>query len=69
MQAWGGRYIGQNQQWFLAKFKGEDAEINIQTKIPEFEEWQWSSPTETVHRAVFFKKDIYMDVLSEFNLY
>jgi putative (di)nucleoside polyphosphate hydrolase len=69
MQAWGGRYIGQKQQWFLAKFKGEDAEINIQTKIPEFEEWQWSSPTETVHRAVFFKKDIYMDVLSEFNLY
>lgn len=66
---WGGRYIGQKQQWFLAQFKGSDAEINIHTEAPEFEEWQWSSVEDTVHRAVFFKRDIYTDVLSEFGLY
>lgn len=68
-QAWGGRYIGQKQIWFLVRFKGNDSEINIQTQNPEFEEWRWSTPDETIKKAVFFKKDIYIDVLSEFGIY
>ena len=68
-QVWGGKYIGQKQKWFLVKFNGEDEEINIHTANPEFEEWKWSSAEDTIRQAVFFKKDIYTDVLSEFGIY
>lgn len=68
-QIWGGKYIGQKQKWFLVKFNGEDEEINIHTVHPEFEEWKWSSAEDTIRQAVFFKKDIYTDVLSEFGIY
>ncbi|MFT4967307.1 MAG: putative (di)nucleoside polyphosphate hydrolase [Candidatus Deianiraeaceae bacterium] len=68
LQMWGGKYIGQKQRWFLANFKGEDAEINIDTAIPEFEAWKWLDVDSTINKAVFFKKDIYIDVLAEFNI-
>lgn len=67
--AWGGKYIGQKQIWFLANFKGEDDEINIATEIPEFEDWMWSSPSDVIKKTIFFKKDIYIDVFGEFELY
>ncbi|HKY82254.1 MAG TPA: RNA pyrophosphohydrolase, partial [Sphingobium sp.] len=38
---WGGRFRGQRQIWFLARFLGEDEDINIQTDDPEFREWKW----------------------------
>ena len=40
---WKGKYRGQKQKWFLMKFLGEDIEVNIKTKKPEFIEWQWIS--------------------------
>ena len=33
---WKGRYKGQKQKWFITKFNGEEKEINIKTKNPEF---------------------------------
>ena len=36
---WKGKYRGQKQKWFLMKFIGEDNEINIKTKNPEFLDW------------------------------
>lgn len=68
-QIWGGKYIGQKQKWFLLNFKGDDSEININTAKPEFESWKWSSPQDVVREAIFFKQDIYSDVLAEFELY
>ena len=38
---WKGKYKGQIQKWFVMKFLGEDNEINIKTKHPEFLEWKW----------------------------
>ena len=38
---WKGKYRGQEQKWFLMKFKGKNSEINLNTKNPEFLEWQW----------------------------
>ena len=38
---WRGRYKGQKQKWFLMKFTGDEKEINIKTKNPEFLEWKW----------------------------
>ena len=38
---WKGKYRGQKQKWFVMKFLGEDSEINIKTRHPEFCEWKW----------------------------
>ena len=38
---WKGRYKGQKQKWFIFKFLGNDTEINIKTKNPEFLDWKW----------------------------
>ena len=36
-----GKYRGQKQKWFVVRFLGDDDEINLNTKKPEFIEWQW----------------------------
>ena len=38
---WKGKYRGQKQKWFLMRFIGNDNEINLKTKHPEFLEWRW----------------------------
>ena len=38
---WKGRYKGQKQKWFLMRYLGDDKDINIKTKKPEFLEWKW----------------------------
>ena len=37
---WRGKYRGQKQKWFIVKFIGNDGEINLNTKHPEFIEWK-----------------------------
>ena len=39
---WKGKYKGQKQKWFIVKFNGEENEINIKTKHPEFLDWKLS---------------------------
>lgn len=63
---WGGRYKGQKQKWFLLRFEGQDSEINIATKHPEFSSWQWVDPVRLPELIVPFKRDIYRQVLVEF---
>ena len=38
---WKGRFKGQIQKWFIMRFLGNESEINISTKKPEFLEWKW----------------------------
>ncbi|MCC7260446.1 MAG: RNA pyrophosphohydrolase [Alphaproteobacteria bacterium] len=38
---WGGRFCGQRQRWFILRFTGTDADINIATAHPEFSAWRW----------------------------
>ena len=64
---WSGAYRGQTQKWVALRFTGEDTDINIQTAHPEFISWQWLSPDELVERAVPFKRDVYTNVMAEFN--
>ena len=63
---WGGRYAGQTQAWFLARFLGADADVNLDTKHPEFNAWQWVDPWRLPDLIVPFKKQLYEDVLVEF---
>lgn len=63
---WKGRYRGQEQKWYLMRFQGEDADVNIQTAHPEFSEWRWLPSDELVDKIVPFKREVYQMVLNEF---
>ena len=63
---WGGKWRGQEQLWFLARFAGDDADINIATEEPEFSEWRWMPPSGLVAGIVPFKRHVYEAVLAEF---
>ncbi len=65
-QAWKGRYRGQRQWWFLFRFTGSDARIDLATPHPEFRAWRWAAPAELPALAVPFKRRLYADVLAAF---
>lgn len=63
---WGGKYRGQRQIWYLARFVGTDADINIKTRHPEFRDWKWTAPETLPELIVPFKKKLYREILQEF---
>lgn len=63
---WGGRYRGQRQRWFLMRFLGSDADININTTSPEFRAWRWVDMDDLVKLIVPFKRELYTNVIAEF---
>jgi putative (di)nucleoside polyphosphate hydrolase len=63
---WGGKFRGQDQDWYLARFLGRDTDINIATDHPEFREWKWIEPGELPELIVPFKRDLYRRLLGEF---
>ena len=63
---WNGQYRGQEQKWFLMRFLGEDADINIETEEPEFSAWKWIAPSALPDAIVPFKRDVYLAVLNAF---
>ena len=65
---WKGKFRGQKQKWFITKFLGQDNEINLNTKNPEFIEWKWIEPKKLPEVIVYFKKDLYLNLLKEINL-
>jgi putative (di)nucleoside polyphosphate hydrolase len=63
---WGGKWKGQLQDWFLARFLGTDADIDIATDDPEFCDWKWVDPDDLPELIVPFKRDLYRQLLAEF---
>jgi len=51
------------------KFTGNESEININTKHPEFIEWKWIDIDLLPDLIVNFKKHIYKDVVIELKKY
>jgi len=66
---WGGRYAGQRQSWFLMRFLGSDADIDLAIAHPEFKAFRWVDPWELPDLIVAFKKPLYEAVLQEFAAY
>ena len=66
---WKGKFKGQKQKWFIARYLGLDNEINIKTKHPEFIDWKWIEPKKLPEVIVSFKKDLYYNLLKEINLF
>ena len=65
---WKGKFRGQKQKWFITRFLGQDSEINLNTKHPEFIEWKWLEPEKLPEVIVDFKKNLYLKLLKEINL-
>ena len=65
---WKGKFRGQKQKWFITKFLGNDSEINLNTKHPEFIDWKWIEPKLLPEVIVNFKKDLYLKLLKEIDL-
>jgi putative (di)nucleoside polyphosphate hydrolase len=65
-KAWGGRWRGQRQKWFAMRFTGTDADIDLATEHPEFDAWKWMAPQALPEIIIPFKRQLYVDVLSEF---
>ena len=64
---WGGKYRGQEQIWFLARFSGADEDIDLEAHNPaEFCDWKWVDAEQLPELIVPFKKRVYRAVLEEF---
>jgi putative (di)nucleoside polyphosphate hydrolase len=66
---WKGKYRGQEQKWFLLRYKGGDDQVNIETEHQEFSKWRWLPVAELVDNIVPFKREVYVAVLDEFEEY
>ena len=62
---WKGKFKGQKQKWFIMRFVGNENEIDINTKKPEFLDWKWIDVNEITKKVVDFKYEVYKKVKSE----
>jgi putative (di)nucleoside polyphosphate hydrolase len=66
-RVWKGRYRGQEQHWFLGRFLGEDADIDLEAHDPpEFNAWRWVAPDALPELIVPFKRAVYEGLVAEF---
>ena len=64
---WGGRYKGQRQSWYLARFTGSDEDIVLDAhEHPEFCEWRWVDPELLPELIVPFKREVYQTIVDGF---
>ena len=68
---WRSRYRGQTQKWFLLRFEGEEAEIDIRRPAggahkPEFDAWRWEQFARLPELVVPFKRAVYEKVVALF---
>jgi len=59
---WRGKFRGQKQKWFLMKFTGDEKEINVKTKNPEFLDWKWIDLDQITEFVVKFKLHVYKEL-------
>jgi putative (di)nucleoside polyphosphate hydrolase len=67
-KAWGGRFGGQRQKWFAARFTGADQEIALERPghSQEFDAWRWARLDELIGLIVPFKRAVYAQVVRDF---
>jgi putative (di)nucleoside polyphosphate hydrolase len=60
-------WAGQKQIWFLLRFLGDDAEIDLGLHHEvEFDSWRWADIGEALDFVVPFKRDTYRQVIETF---
>ena len=67
-KSWGGRYRGQTQKWFAARFTGDDGEVDLSAPghKREFDQWRWAHMDELLDVVVPFKRVVYEKVIAAF---
>lgn len=66
-KVWKGKYRGQEQYWFLGRFLGSDADVNLEAHDPaEFKAFQWIEPAQLPEQIVPFKRAVYEALVEEF---
>ena len=66
-RVWGGKYRGQCHKWFLLRFTGVDADIDLARHYsPEFSDWRWLEPRLLPALVIPFKRALYEALLDEF---
>ena len=66
-KVWKGKYRGQEQHWFLGRFLGSDADIDLAAHHPpEFSSYRWVDPELLPDLIVPFKRAVYEALLAEF---
>ena len=64
---WKGKYKGQRQSWYLVRFTGTDADIDLNAyKHPEFCEFKWVDAELLPELIIPFKRDVYQTVVDGF---
>jgi putative (di)nucleoside polyphosphate hydrolase len=63
---WGGKYRGQEQKWYVMRFLGEDADIDLDTEDPEFRDWKWVPFDRVPEMIVPFKQALYSRLVDRF---
>tara|TARA_B100001758_G_C17961977_1_gene378812 strand:+ start:102 stop:575 length:474 start_codon:yes stop_codon:yes gene_type:complete len=62
---WKGKFKGQIQKWYIMRFLGNNDEINLKTKHPEFLEWRWINVQNITDKVVDFKLHVYEKIKIE----
>jgi putative (di)nucleoside polyphosphate hydrolase len=64
---WKGRYRGQEQKWFAARFTGHERDIDLEADPhPEFSAWRWAPLKELPDLIVPFKRQMYLAIAEAF---
>jgi len=66
---WKGKFRGQKQRWFIIRFLGNEKEINLKTRNPEFNQWKWIKIEDLPNVIVDFKKEVYKNLTIEIKNY
>ncbi len=62
------KVVGQKQKWFLLQLRSSEKNIKLDVaEEPEFCSWLWVNFWHPIEKVIFFKKDVYQQVLEEFN--
>lgn len=62
-----GKFVGQEQVYFLCRFNGPDHLVKLETEHPEFRRWRWILPHEFDLRWLpEFKRPVYQEVMRDF---
>ena len=66
-RVWKGKYRGQIQHWYLGRFLGSEADIDLAAHAPpEFQAYRWVEPAELPALIVPFKRAVYEALVEEF---
>ena len=59
--------IGQKQRWFMLRLVSDDTRIRFDLNDePEFDHWEWVDVSVPAQKVIYFKREVYEQVLSEF---